>query len=99
MRMKGLNSLFTPVMVSSPVTSSGLSSRLLDTSNFIQVFRDSQGSLRHTSKIRELARAEFLQLASDTDGLSWRDRHPTLCFTNLTHQDPFDSRETSHLPR
>src|SRR5690606_39914937 len=40
-RMRGLNSLFTPFMVSSPATSSGLILRLLDTSNFTEIFRDS----------------------------------------------------------
>ncbi len=41
MRMRGLNSVFTPFMVRSPSICSGLILRLLDTSNFTDVFRDS----------------------------------------------------------
>src|SRR5690606_2045015 len=38
-RMMGLSSLFTPFMLRRPSTSSGLILRLLDTSNFTEVFR------------------------------------------------------------
>lgn len=41
MRIRGPCSLFTPLMVRRSLTSSELISRLLDTSNFTLIFRDS----------------------------------------------------------